>query len=103
MRGSSGSESLALTAASCLCAILGWPALQAGASSSSDGAAPSRNHEGRLGDPGFYEFFGFRADPRLWPGGVPPEFFVVLAFHDVISEGRVDYRAAFFEGADESG
>jgi putative acetyltransferase len=54
-----------------------------------------------LGEPEFYERFGFRADSRLWLGGVPPEFFLVLPFHDVIPEGRVDYHPAFFEAADE--
>jgi hypothetical protein len=45
--------------------------------------------------------FGFRADPRLWLDGVPPELFLVLLFYKVIPEGRVDYHPAFFEAADE--
>ena len=40
-----------------------------------------------LGEPEFYERFGFRTDPRLWLDGVPPELFLVLPFHDVISGG----------------
>jgi putative acetyltransferase len=49
-----------------------------------------------LGEPEFYERFGFRTDPRPWLDGVPPELFLVLPFHDIISEGRVDYHPAFF-------
>ncbi len=56
-----------------------------------------------LGEPEFYGRFGFRSDPRLRLDGVPPEFFLVLSFDDVIREGRVDYHPAFFEGADEPG
>jgi putative acetyltransferase len=56
-----------------------------------------------LGEPGFYERFGFRADPRLRLDGVPPEVFLVLPLHDVVLEGRVDYHSAFFESADEPG
>ena len=40
-----------------------------------------------LGEPEFYERFGFRADPRLWLAGLPPEFFLVLPFQNVIPEG----------------
>jgi putative acetyltransferase len=54
-----------------------------------------------LGDPEFYERFGFRSDPRLWLAGVPPELFLILPLHDVIPEGRVDYHPAFFEAAEE--
>jgi putative acetyltransferase len=56
-----------------------------------------------LGEPEFYGRFGFRADPRLRLDGVPPELFLVLPFHDVILEGRVDYHPAFFQAVDEPG
>ncbi len=49
-----------------------------------------------LGEPEFYQRFGFRTDPRLRLDGVPPEFFLVLPFQDAIPEGRVDYHPAFF-------
>ena len=32
-----------------------------------------------------------------------PELFLVLLFHDVILEGRVDYHPAFFQTVDEPG
>jgi putative acetyltransferase len=54
-----------------------------------------------LGEPGFYQRFGFRTDPRLRLDGVPPEFFLILPFQNVIPEGRVDYHPAFFEVAGE--
>jgi putative acetyltransferase len=57
--------------------------------------------QGRAGDAGFCERSRFRADPRLRLDGVPPEVFLVLPFHDVILEGRVDYHAAFFQAVDE--
>ena len=54
-----------------------------------------------LGEPEFYERFGFRTDPRLRLDGVPPELFLVVPFDDGIPEGHVDYHPAFFDVADE--
>jgi putative acetyltransferase len=56
-----------------------------------------------LGEPKFYERFGFLTDSRLRLEGVSPEFFLVLPFYNVIPAGRVDYHPAFFEVADEPG
>ncbi len=49
-----------------------------------------------LGEPEFYQRFGFRTDPRLRLDGVPPEFFLILPFQNAIPDGRVDYHPAFF-------
>lgn len=51
-----------------------------------------------LGEPEFYRRFGFRADPRLRLSGVPPEYFMALAWAPAdaaMPEGEVRYHAAF--------
>jgi putative acetyltransferase len=50
-----------------------------------------------LGEPAYYQRFGFRADPRLWLSGVPPEFFLILPFQNVVPTGCIDYHPAFSE------
>lgn len=51
-----------------------------------------------LGDPAYYGRFGFRADPRLTYGGVPPVYFQALAFSGDLPQGQVAYHAAFGAG-----
>jgi len=47
------------------------------------------------GDPAYYERFGFRADPRWTFDGLPPEYFLALAFGPVTGSGTVRYHSAF--------
>jgi putative acetyltransferase len=54
-----------------------------------------------LGEPEFYQRFGFRTDTRLRLDGVPPEYFLILPFQDAVPVGRIDYHPAFFEVPDE--
>src|SRR5690606_13656142 len=49
-----------------------------------------------LGDPAYYTRFGFAADPRLVLDGVPPEYFMRVAFSPVYGEGTVSYHPAFY-------
>lgn len=48
-----------------------------------------------LGDPGYYQRFGFTNDARLKLEGVPAEYFQSLIFEGEIPEGKVRYHAAF--------
>jgi putative acetyltransferase len=48
-----------------------------------------------LGDPGYYQRFGFRADPKLELPGVPAEYFQALSFGGALPRGTVSYHAAF--------
>lgn len=48
-----------------------------------------------LGDPSYYERFGFRALPELVLPGVPPEYFQVLPFGASFPTGVVAYHSAF--------
>ncbi|MCB0221649.1 MAG: N-acetyltransferase [Chrysiogenetes bacterium] len=48
-----------------------------------------------VGDPNYYERFGFKNDPGLSYEGVPPEFFLVLPFAAEIPEGTVIFHEAF--------
>lgn len=49
-----------------------------------------------LGDPGYYERFGFRADPQLRFEGAPPEYFMRLTCQGRTPSGRVTYHPAFY-------
>nr|WP_159678675.1 N-acetyltransferase [Luteimonas sp. 9C] len=51
-----------------------------------------------LGDPAYYTRFGFAADPRLVLPGVPPTYFLRLAFGDVVPSAKVRYDAVFEAG-----
>lgn len=51
-----------------------------------------------LGDPAFYERFGFRVEPELELPDVPPEYFQVLAFAAPAPRGVVAYHNAFAAG-----
>ncbi len=48
-----------------------------------------------LGDPAFYERFGFSANAALTLPGFPPEYFLAVAFGDAIPSGVVSYHDAF--------
>ena len=54
-----------------------------------------------LGDPAYYQRFGFVSDPRLRYGDVPPEYFQRLSFTAVEPSGEVAYHPGF--GARRSG
>lgn len=49
-----------------------------------------------LGDPAYYGRFGFQADPKLTLDGVPPEYFMRVAFSPVYGEGTVTYHPGFY-------
>jgi putative acetyltransferase len=51
-----------------------------------------------LGDPAYYRRFGFAADPAFQLAGVPPEYFLRLAFDSAARGGSVDYHPAFGVG-----
>jgi putative acetyltransferase len=48
-----------------------------------------------LGDPAFYERFGFSAHEALTLSGVPAEHFLAVAFDHVVPQGEVSYHDAF--------
>jgi putative acetyltransferase len=48
-----------------------------------------------VGDPGYYERFGFRNLPELSLAGVPPENFLALPFGESIPHGAVTFHQAF--------
>jgi putative acetyltransferase len=48
-----------------------------------------------VGEPEYYERFGFRASAQLRFAGVPPQYFLVLPFGEQVAEGDVQYHAAF--------
>ena len=49
-----------------------------------------------LGDPAYYSRFGFAPDARLTLEGVPPEYFMRVAFSPVYGEGTVSYHPGFY-------
>ena len=48
-----------------------------------------------LGDPAYYARFGFQAHTGLQLPGVPPGYFMALAFHGPVPEGIAQYSDAF--------
>jgi putative acetyltransferase len=48
-----------------------------------------------LGEPRYYDRFGFEADPNLVLRGVPPEYFQVISFDSSRPNGLVSYDEAF--------
>ena len=48
-----------------------------------------------LGEPEYYQRFGFKAEPSLVLVDVPAEYFMALSFHRDIPSGNVTYHAAF--------
>ena len=45
-----------------------------------------------LGDPRYYNRFGFRVDPNLTLPGVPPDYFQTVAFGTIRPQGMVFYQ-----------
>ena len=60
-------------------------------------ALRARNARGcvLLGDPAYYDRFGFRHDPRIKYPGPPPEYFQYLLIGGVMPSGQVRYSSAF--------
>lgn len=52
-----------------------------------------------LGNPAYYERFGFRKTPSLTFADSPAEYFLALAFTDDIPSGVVTYHKAFYQSA----
>lgn len=48
-----------------------------------------------VGNPEFYHRFGFQAEPDLIYEGVPPEFFMALAFQPPMPRGTVVFHPGF--------
>lgn len=48
-----------------------------------------------VGDPGYYERFGFRNDPRLVYEGIPQEYVLALAWGNQRARGVVSFHPAF--------
>jgi putative acetyltransferase len=51
-----------------------------------------------VGEPAFYNRFGFRHDPALRMEGVPPEVLLYLSMCDEIPQGSVTHHSAFSIG-----
>lgn len=49
-----------------------------------------------VGDPNYYQRFGFRNVPELIYEGVPPEFFLVLPFTKKVPQGIVVFHESFW-------
>ena len=49
-----------------------------------------------LGDPAYYGRFGIAADPNRRLDGVPPEYFLHVAFSPVYGAGTVSYHPGFY-------
>ncbi|WP_439628482.1 GNAT family N-acetyltransferase [Shinella sp.] len=49
-----------------------------------------------LGNPTYYGRFGFAPDPKLTLDGVPPEYFMRVAFSPVYGGGTVSYHPGFY-------
>ena len=52
-----------------------------------------------VGDPAYYNRFGFTARTELTTTGVPPEYFLVLPLHGEVPSGMVTFHPAFFGDA----
>jgi putative acetyltransferase len=52
-----------------------------------------------LGNPAYYQRFGFAAHAELCLNGVPPRYFMVRSFGDKLPRGVVTYHHAFSEVA----
>jgi putative acetyltransferase len=48
-----------------------------------------------VGDPAYYQRFGFKPEPGLVYPGIPAEYFQVLAFGSSIPQGEVTFHEAF--------
>ena len=48
-----------------------------------------------LGEPEYYQRFGFKSEPSLVLADVPAEYFMALSFNGNVPSGEVTYHAAF--------
>ncbi len=48
-----------------------------------------------VGDPAYYEHFGFKNFPELTHEGIPQQYFVVLPFGKTVPRGTVTFHEAF--------
>ncbi len=48
-----------------------------------------------VGEPAYYQRFGFRNLPGLILEGVPPQYFLALPFTDEVPRGVVVFHSAF--------
>ena len=48
-----------------------------------------------VGEPAYYQRFGFRPDPQLIYPGIPPEYFQALSFDGDMPSGTVAYHPTF--------
>ena len=48
-----------------------------------------------VGDPGYYERFGFRSPPELVVEGVPQQYFLALPFGESVPRGTVVFHEGF--------
>lgn len=48
-----------------------------------------------LGDPSYYQRFGFKPEATLVLPGVPPEYFMAMSFGQALPVGTVTYHPAF--------
>ncbi len=49
-----------------------------------------------LGEPEYYERFGFKAQKGLFLKGVPPENFLAYSFEGSLQKGEAEYHRAFY-------
>lgn len=49
-----------------------------------------------VGEPGYYNRFGFQASTRLTLQGIPPEYFLIHPLHSETPETSVEYPSAFY-------
>ena len=48
-----------------------------------------------LGEPEYYQRFGFKAESSLVLADVPAEYFMALSFNGNVPSGKVTYHVAF--------
>lgn len=48
-----------------------------------------------VGDPNYYQRFGFRNYPELIFKGIPQEYFLLLPFNEIIPQGIIEFHEAF--------
>lgn len=48
-----------------------------------------------VGDPAYYERFGFRAEPQLVYPGAPAKYCLALSFGGAVPTGTLSYHPAF--------
>jgi len=50
-----------------------------------------------LGDPNYYNRFGFKSYPQLIYEGAPaPQYFMAFPFYDAVPNGKVEFHKAFY-------